>query len=354
MIYYTNRICLIGLVMQIGILGINHKSADLPLRERLAKACACLFGGKYSLHAHFSWVLLSTCNRTEIYFHSDDPTQTHTYILNALRLEIEEEFEHRIYTYFGSDCFFHLARVTAGVDSALIGETEIQGQVKRASETSAIYRTLASELHFLFQKCLKIGKNIRSDVRFTQDTLSIEEAVWNAAAEELGDLQRKKILFIGLSEINYKILSRFKREGNYEMTLCNRTDLKAEILSKREGIPFLAWKNLSFWIHFDLIILGTKCPYFLINPHEAKKATSPKLLIDLSVPRNVDPRLGYYPQMTLLNIDQLNQALDTKRKLKAQEMARIETQLISQAVEKQASLFKLKALRRAPLLAQVS
>ena len=337
--------------MQIAILGINHKSADLPLREKLAKACARLFGAPCSIHIHFSWVLLSTCNRTEIYFQAEDPAQTHTYILNALRCEIEEEFEHRIYTYFGTDCFFHLARVTSGVDSALIGETEIQGQVKRAYEATIVYRPLAPELHFLFQKCLKIGKNIRSNTQFSQGALSIEEIVLNAAAEQLGDIYQQKILFVGLSEINYKIFSYFRQKGLCSIALCNRTDEKAKLIAEREGIEPLPWKLLPLWIDFDLIIFGTKCPHFLVGRTDLKKSLSRKLVIDLSVPRNVDPALGRHPHITLRNVDQL---LDGKRKLKAQEIARIETQLIAQAVEKQASLFRLKELRRSPLLAHVS
>ena len=341
--------------MHIGILGINHKSADLPLREKLAKACEHLFGAACSAHTHFSSVLLSTCNRTEIYFHSEDPAETHTYLLNALRSEIEEEFEHRIYSYFGSDCFFHLARVTAGVDSALIGETEIQGQVKRAYETTLEFRSLAPELHFLFQKCLKIGKNIRAQTHFTQSALSIEEAVFNAGIEQLGCLRQKRILFVGLSEINYKIFVRFKQKDLRNITLCNRSQEKAKILAEKEDISLLPWEQLHRWSTFDLTIFGTKCPHFLVGKEPLQSEICQKLVIDLSVPRNVDPRVGRYSHITLLNVDQLNRVLDRKRKLKALEIARLTTQHIAQSVEKQVSIFRLKELQRGrPLLAEVS
>lgn len=341
--------------MHIGILGINHKSAELPLREKFAQVCARLFGCTHFLHPHLSYVLLSTCNRTEVYFHAEDPAETHTYILNILRQEIEEEFEHRVYSYFGSDCFLHLARVATGVDSALIGETEIQGQVKRAYEAALEYRPLHSSLHFLFQKCLKIGKNIRSSARFLHGALSIEEAAFNASAEIFKNLKESKILFVGLSEINYKILTRFQKNGLPHITICNRTDAKAYDLAQKDTVSVLPWEQLHHWPLYDIIILGTKCAHFLIQSGRLPAIQSPKLLIDLSVPRNVDPKVGRHPHIKLLNVDQINQTLDVKRCQKAAEIARLQTQHIAQAVERQVSLFRLRELQRASApLAHVS
>src|SRR4051812_9744096 len=120
--------------MRVGIVGINHKLADLKLRERLAKACQKRFGPFQAVHGDHHFILLSTCNRTEVYFSSDDLAATHSYLLSILRTDVEEEFDHKLYSYFGTDCFSHLTRVTSGLDSAIIAETEIQGQVKTAYE----------------------------------------------------------------------------------------------------------------------------------------------------------------------------------------------------------------------------
>lgn len=334
--------------MHIGILGINHKSADLRLREKLAKACQRRFGSENSLHTRYAYVLLSTCNRTEIYFSSDDLAQTHTNLLAILRMEVEEEFEHRVYSYFGSDCFFHLACVTAGVDSALIGETEIQGQVKRAYEGAAHVRPLSRELHFLFQKCLKIGKNVRSEEVMARGLPTLEEAILQAGENLLGDLSKRKILFVGLSEINHKIFMRFKQKGFRNITFCNRSHDKAEKVAAREAVNLLAWEEFDKWTTFDLAIFGTKCPDFLVS--EIPEITEQKLIIDLSVPRNVDPVLGRKKEITLLNVDQLNRVIDRKRRLKAAEIGRLETHVIAGAVERQVTLFKLKELQRAHAL----
>jgi glutamyl-tRNA reductase len=333
--------------MQIGIIGINHKSADLRLREKLAKEAERLFGPTHSAHSHFSYVLLSTCNRTEIYFHSENLTETHTYLLNTMRERIDEEFEHRIYSYFGIDCFLHLAKVTAGIDSALIGETEIQGQVKRAYEMAHAYRPLSAELHFLFQKCLKIGKNVRSEAQFL-DFPSLEEVILNVGQKLLGHLRARKILFVGLSEINYKIFTRFKKLGCAELFLCNRSFDKACKLAEKEEARLLSWEKLNTWSNFDLAIFGTKCPHFLVKREQLQFNSSCKLIFDLSVPRNVDPKIGRH--LTLLNIDQLNRAVDRKRREKALRIARLETQVIAQAVERQNALFRLKEIRSQTLL----
>lgn len=334
--------------MQIGIIGINHKSADLSLREKLAKACQRRFNPNTFMHVHFSSVLLSTCNRTEIYFSSLDLAHTHSELLAILRHEVAEEFEHRVYSYFGSDCFFHLACVTAGVDSALVGETEIQGQVKRAYETAAEYRALSKELHFLFQKCLKIGKNVRCQEGLKRDLPTLEETVLQAGENLLGDLSNRSILFVGLSEINHKIFMRFKHKGFWNITFCNRSYAKVAKIASKENIQLLVWEELEKWPMFDLTIFGTKSSEFLIS--KPPKSPSTKLIIDLSVPRNVDPKLGCQSKVTLLNVDQLNRMIDRKRRIRALEIARLETQVISGAVERQMSIFKLKELSRSRML----
>lgn len=329
--------------MRIGIIGINHKSADLKLREKLAKEAERLFGPTRCAHLNFSSILLSTCNRTEIYFHSEDLAETHTYLLNAIRERIEEEFEHCIYSYFGSDCFLHLAKVTAGFDSALIGESEIQGQVKRAYEMANTYKPLAKELHFLFQKCLKIGKNLRSEAPVFKELPSIEEAILKVGNKLFEDLLMRKILFVGLSEINYKIFMRFKKMGCKNLFLCNRSFDKAHAIAQKEEVNLLNWQNLSAWTCFDLAIFGTKCPHFLITREEIKETITCKLVIDLSFPRNVDPKIGKC--ITLLNLNQLYSVIYRKRKLKALEFARLESQFITDAVEKQTAIFHLKEQR---------
>ena len=315
--------------MLIGILGINHKSAPLRLRDKLAKACGKRFQPK-SLHVlHF--VPLSTCNRTEIYFSSFDLPQVHNYLLQVLREEVGEDFEHSLYSYFGIDAFLHLARVTSGMDSAIVGETEIQGQVKQAYENSDCDRAL----HFLFQKSLKIGKEVRSKSLLARGLPTLEEMIYNRAQKELDSLHDKRILFVGVSKINEKIAKRFRQKKLNNITFCNRSEKK--VIGAK-----LFWKDLELWQTFDLIIFGTKSPDYLVGP-QTILGSRKRLVVDLCVPRNVDPRLC--KQVLLLNIDELNRETDTKRKLKAAALQRIESEIIEKGVEKHFAIFHKKLLR---------
>ncbi|MEZ5315367.1 MAG: hypothetical protein R3E91_04060 [Chlamydiales bacterium] len=330
--------------MQIAILGISHKSADLTLREKLAKVCHRQFGSNKSIHPSYAYVLLSTCNRIEIYFSSIDLAKTHTHLLEMLRGEMQEEFEPHIYSYFGNNCFSHLARVTAGFDSVLMGETEIQGQVKQAYEEAISVRFLSRELHFLFQKCLKIGKNIRSRGAIFQKLPKLEGTILQAGQILLGHLEKKTILFVGFSEINRKIFFAFKSKGILNMTFCSRSYEKEDQMAQKENIQFLPWNAFHKWSTFDFIIFATKYPDFLVL--ESSKVRKKTLIIDLSVPRNVHPQLGKNKQITLLNIDQLGRLMDRRKGSKDPKMGQIEMQLIAETVEQQVSLFKLKELQR--------
>src|SRR5262249_9126270 len=138
--------------MRVGVVGINHRLADLKLREMLAKACQRRFGPAYYTPGEHTFVLLSTCNRTEVYFSSEELASTHTNLLKILRNDVNQEFDQKLYSFFGYDCFLHLSRVASGLDSASVLETEIQGQVKAAYENATDCISLPGDVHFLFQK----------------------------------------------------------------------------------------------------------------------------------------------------------------------------------------------------------
>lgn len=323
--------------MQIGVIGLNHKSADLSLREKLAILSLKRFGPECSYHGLLPYVLLTTCNRTEIYFSSPDLAVTHTYFLNILREGISEEFEHTIYSYFGPDCFFHLARVTSGMDSAIMGETEIQGQVKQAYEKAAQYRPLSSELHYLFQKCLKIGKEVRQ----TSFGPAIEETIFTLSEAKLGNLANKNILLVGISEINLRILKFFILKNLKNITLCNRTNRRAQEIATKYHLAYLPWEERELMASFDLQIYGTKAPHYLLRKENAlEHLGDKKVIIDLSVPRNVDPALSALDGITLLNIDEINRGANLRKQLRAGLIYRLKSPQISFAVERQISLFR--------------
>lgn len=326
--------------MHVGVIGINHKQAPLELRETIAKACQRRFGLENPLEEG-SFVLLSTCNRSELYFSSSSLALTHEQIIATLQEEIADDFEQKLYTFFGFDCFMHLAKVTAGFDSAIIAETEIQGQVRLAYEQATKLRLLSKDLHYLFQKCLKIGKEVRSDYPIPQQVPDIEQALyWQAKEYFLGELPA--VLFVGISDINLKIARYFTHKERIRMTFCNRTDQTSTLIAEELQSTCMPWSNLIHeWSEYDWVICATKSPHHLLTTTSSgNKNRNKKLLIDLAVPRNIDPLLET-DHIKLLNIDDLNTLLDKRKALLKQEIASAEASLID-SVKRQAALFRTK------------
>lgn len=335
--------------MRVGVVGINHKLADLKLREVLAKVCHRRFLSANAIHGDHTFILLSTCNRTEVYFNSQDLPGTHSYLLNILRNEVDEEFDQKLYSYFGVDCFLHLTRVTAGLDSAIVAETEIQGQVKVAYETAREYQCLSSDFHFMFQKALKIGKKTRHQLLLGKGMPDLEDAIWQIGCHYFKEPKNTRILFVGASEINQKIMRTMKGKG-LSITLCNRSTENALHIVKQHEIEYLDWKLLSNWNTFDWIIFGTKSPEHLISHHHLLPTNQRKLIIDLCVPRNVDPLIGKKQGITLLNIDQINRTLKIRKKRMNHLLETAET-MINDCVKQQLNLFQFKTNSRTHFLA---
>lgn len=320
--------------MRVGVVGINHKLADLKLREQLAIACQKRFGPSHSVHCDHHFIVLSTCNRTEVYFSSEDLAMTHSYLLSILRLDVDEEFDHKLYSYFGVDCFCHLAKVASGLDSAILAETEIQGQVKAAYESSIIYRTLPKELHFLFQKSLGIAKKIRTDFQLGRGMPDLEHAILQTGRHFFGVPEEARVLFVGASDINQKILNFLKSKNHSRITLCNRSKGRAENLSEIHGVQTLDWQRLNMWHEFDWIIFGTKSPQYLISRRDlGNHMIGQKLVMDLCVPRNVDPKIGQDARVTLLNIDQINRLLKIRHRGIMETISQAEQRIMHAAQE---------------------
>jgi glutamyl-tRNA reductase len=314
--------------MNIGVIGLNQKHSSLSLREAFLKECEKSFE-KSKIHDDHSFVVLSTCNRVEIYFSSEDLTVTHSYLLSRLN----RCFEQHVYSFFKQDAFRHLLRVVCGLDSAILGETEIQGQVKTAYERAHLSKGLPKPLHFLFQKALKVGKWMRSHFIFKNKNTLLESLI------ELGGetLLKKRTLFVGASQINKILIKELSLKGA-NLTVCNRTDVKGEVLSEKFGLSFLPWQSFPLWEEFDTVILGTKATNPLILNYEG---TKPIQIFDLSVPRNVSFDLKEHPYVKLYQIDEL-QAL-VKSDSKETQTEKIE-QLINYEACRYTALFEEKQI----------
>jgi glutamyl-tRNA reductase len=286
-------------MVSIGILGINYKTADLSLREAIARGAEIL-SGERALFFPYPTVLLSTCNRTEIYFSAEDLALAHSHLLAYLRGQIVDPFEHRLYSYFGIDCFVHLCRVTAGLDSAILAETEIQRQVKVAYSKG---RNLPSCLHYVFQKALKVSKEVRNQMDLKRSGPTLYGTLW-----QLAKWRKQKILLVGYSELNRGLISFLIHKGIENMTLCTRNPSQVVI----EGVQVVSRDILARWQDYDVIVCASKADDYLISGKGEKK----HVIFDLSVPRNVDPKI----EALVYNIEQVNQLIERKRSLETVDL----------------------------------
>lgn len=322
--------------MDVGVIGVNYKSADLSFREKLVQNLQRM--QTHFLHS-FSKVVVSTCNRFEIYFHSPNLTATHSYLLHDFTQEFNQNSKHKLYAYFGKDCFAHLTQVTIGLDSAVIAETEIQGQIKKAYQEAQLKKTCSKELHFLFQKSLKIAKDLRKkNLDEVMLMPNLTDIVISLQQNLLANQDKPKILFIGASEVNLNIIQKIDRSC-YQIYLASRSLSYAQDLSERFKIAVYPWEKMDQWQDFHSIVLATDYQGFLIQQQVVE---SPKLVLDLGVPRNVDPKLSQNSNVTLYHIDQLNKMVRKHRKIKDLRYNQLQ-KLIDESVAKQIEIFSKRS-----------
>ncbi len=328
--------------MQIGVLGINHKSAEIGIRERVSTACRVKLSRDSGIAETYHCVVLSTCNRSEIYFSSENLAEAHSALLNILREEIAIPFEHKLYSFFGIDCFMRLAQVTSGLDSAIIAESEIQRQVKIAYEQTLLHYNLPSCMHYLFQKSLKLGKQIRSNFALSQNQVTMAKLLFQLSENLLKITPEHPVLFIGNSEINRKIIAYFKGKGIKKITLCTRSLFSAKAMAEKEELSLLPWERLSSWQKYPIVVCGSNAPHFIVERPQNEVRT--ELIFDLGIPRNVDPSLGRHPKLNLLNMEQLTALIEKKQQINLLEINRAEG-LILEGVQRYHHAFRQKEKR---------
>lgn len=319
--------------MHIGVLGISYKSAKIGCREQIVAAYQKLANKELVQDA--GWILLATCARIEIYFSASDLSVAHSVLLNALRSELCFDLEHKLYAYFGVDCFLHLARVTSGLDSVILGESEIQRQVKVAYQLAS-RRKLPHDLHFLFQKALRLGKNIRTQFPFVEKNMGIDKELFLLA--KCFNLHASAILFIGFSEINRKIVSYFRLKGMKQLSLCTRNRQAAVEWSRKEGVLLLDFSQINLSSQFPMVVCGTYTNQPILHSHQFVHAKT-RLIVDLSMPRAVDPFLSRHFSISLLNIENINAIIETKQRKNVLQLQEAESMLF-QSVQRYVTRFQ--------------
>ncbi len=347
--------------MSIVVIGVSHRTGSLPLLERLAipsdvqgKAIA----GLVTRHNIREAVVLSTCNRTEIYavaerFHGAY-ADIRDFLCDLAGLAPDELHPH-LYSQHDDAAVTHLFEVAAGLDSAVLGESEILGQVRSAWELAQEEGGAKTTLNLLFRHAIETGKRARTETSIGRGTASVSHAAVEMATERLESLVGRRVLVVGAGEMGEGIAAALVHAGANDIVVSNHTSKRAEQLATRIGGRVVPFADLPTELSEADVLLtctgagGTLIDFDLLQ--SARDQSSPPLLIvDIAVPRDVAPEVTRLANVTLLNLDDLRDWAGRALMLRAEEALRV-NDIVSQEVER----FGVEATARqaAPLVAQL-
>jgi glutamyl-tRNA reductase len=298
-------------------IGVSHKTAPLELRERMALTeghAAGLLGELTTAEVVQEAATISTCNRTEIYLYATDGVAAESLALAALAREADirpTELVGHLYSLRGSDAAEHLFTVTAGLDSMIIGEAEIQGQVKRAYELALVEGASGPILNRMFRGALAAGKRVRTETAVGEKGVSIPSVAVELAQRNLGDLSARRVLLIGAGETSELTARALAARGSDAVFIANRGYNRAISLAERFGGHAVRIDELPVQLaSADIVVSTTNSPHHLIERSELElimdqRDPAPLLLIDLAVPRDIDPECREIEGVSLYDVDEV-------------------------------------------------
>lgn len=342
--------------MNIRVLGINHKTAPIEIREKVSFPGASLDQALLALKNRGSVrenLILSTCNRTELYavvennasagdqlvsfladFHGLDPRQLSQYV----------------YEKKDKEAVNHLFEVVSSLDSMIVGETQIFGQVKDAYFRARSLNTLGRTLDYVFEEAIRVGKRVRTETQIGKGAVSTSTAAIELARKIFETLEGRTVLIIGAGKIGEMTVKNLHSRGVSTILVANRTLAKAQELARIFGGSAVAFDDLASCLErCDIIICSTSAPHFVISRAQAEAAVrardnEPLFFIDLGVPRNIDPQANAIDNVYVYNIDDLASVRDAniRERIAAARDARA---IIAQCVESVCCRFSAGARR---------
>ena len=298
-------------------LGLSHKTAPLELRERLALTEGRATSVMNELTAApeiREATVVSTCNRTELYLVAEDTVEAETTALSVLSREAEirpTELTSHLYSLRASDAARHLFQVTAGLDSMIIGEAEIQGQVKRAYELSLVEGATGPILNRLFRGAISAGGRARNETGISEKGVSVPSVAVELARRTLGDLSTSHALVIGAGETADLVARALVARGSQTVFVANRHYDRAIGLAQRFGGAAVRIDDLPNQLEkADIVISATNSPHHLVGKAELaqvleRRKARPIHLVDLAVPRDIDPGCRDLEGVTLSDVDDI-------------------------------------------------
>ena len=310
--------------MSLLVLGLDHRTAPVEMRERLSVERDQLPAALAQLSEYVPQsVIVSTCNRTEVYTYDSDDIDLVGRVGNFLigySGVPGAELERHIYQLWEGDCVSHLFRVAGGLESMIVGERQILGQVRAAFSVASQAGYVKSPLTRVFHDSLRAGRRVHRETNIGQHSRSVSRAAVQLARGLFDRLDNRRALVIGAGDAGRMVARALSDAGVRQITVANRTHWRAEELARDLGgvaVPF--GEMASALAEADLVISSTGSPGYVVNQAmvsdamKARTIDTPVMLIDIAVPRDIDPAVADFDNVQLFDIDALSQVAEVSR-----------------------------------------
>ena len=336
--------------MSFFALGVNHQTASVELREQIAfnpeKLSALL--AEQSQHPELNdLVVVSTCNRTEVYAMSEHPEQVLDWLAHVNGIDVQQLSRH-VYRYENAQAVSHLMRVASGLDSLMLGEPQILGQVKTALSLAKDSHTVSQQLNRIFEYAFYAAKRVRSETAVGSHAVSMGYAVAQLALQVFSHPEKLTVMVVAAGEMNSLVAKHLAEMGVAKIIICNRTRARAETLAQeiahRVEVEIIEFDQLAANLHrADVISSCTGSLHQVIAYPEVKAALKKRryqqmLLVDLAVPRDIDPKIENLDGVYLYGVDDLQSVIDenlAQRRQAAVEAEVMVNQLVTELVTHQ-------------------
>ncbi len=325
--------------MNLFALGLNHQTAPLEIRERVAFAAHALEGALGDLvrgRGASEAAILSTCNRTEVYFSAGETRSAAAWFAEYHRLR-PDDLSPFLYTLPREQAVRHAFRVASGLDSMVLGEPQILGQLKEAVRVAESAGTLGTVLHKLFQRSFAVAKEVRTTTRVGANSVSMAAAAVKLAARIFPSIREQRVLFIGAGEMIELCATHFAAQAPACITVANRTLERAHALAHRFAGQAIELRTLGEHLHeHDIVVSCTASSLPILGKGLVERALKtrrrrPMFMVDLAVPRDIEREVGDLDDVFLYTVDDLSGIvqgnLDARRSAVEQAEAIIETQV---------------------------
>lgn len=323
--------------MDIGVIGVNHNSAPISVREKVSFTDTKKIEAINSLldNGISEIIILSTCNRSEIYIYADNIEEKINIVSSYYKQFFEEEdINQYLFHKTGHEAIHHLFKVTAGLDSIVLGEDQILGQVKKAHEFSMQLGASKKVFNKLFREAITTSKEIKSSTKISEQPLSISYIGVKLLKEKIGSLANKSALVIGYGKMSKLTMTYLQEEQISKIYLANRSHGKVNQITDEftNVIPIQYEERYDVLKKVDIVVSATAAPHTIIRYNEMPQITHSLYVMDIALPRDIDPQINSLDNVELYDIDDLKKIHD-ENGCKRAELAAIAHDMIQDKID---------------------